>query len=134
MIAYRGRFAPSPTGPLHAGSLVAALASYLDAKAHGGQWLIRIEDVDTPRCIAGMDKTILHQLATLGLHSDEMPVYQSERSDLYQAALDRLIAEKKVSKETYIWMPSLPNWKMAEQIPEVLKLVALTPPPFQQNK
>ena len=96
MIAYRGRFAPSPTGSLHAGSLVAALASYLDAKAHGGQWLIRIEDVDTPRCIAGMDKTILHQLATLGLHSDEMPVYQSERSDLYQAALDRLIAERKV--------------------------------------
>lgn len=97
MIAYRGRFAPSPTGSLHAGSLVAALASYLDAKAHGGQWLIRIEDVDTPRCIAGMDKTILHQLATLGLHSDEMPVYQSERSDLYQAALDRLIAERKFS-------------------------------------
>ena len=48
--------------------------------------------------------------------------------------LARLIAEKKVSKETYIWMPSMPNWKMAEQIPEVLKLVALTPPPFQQNK
>ncbi len=96
MIGYRGRFAPSPTGPLHAGSLVAALASYLDAKAHGGQWLIRIEDVDTPRCISGMDKTILNQLETLGLQSDEKPVYQSERSDLYQAALDRLIADGKV--------------------------------------
>ncbi|HMS26755.1 MAG TPA: tRNA glutamyl-Q(34) synthetase GluQRS [Burkholderiaceae bacterium] len=93
---YRGRFAPSPTGPLHAGSLVAALASYLDAKTHNGQWLIRIEDTDTPRCIAGMDQVILQQLAALGLHSDEAPVYQSERSDLYQAALDCLIAEEKV--------------------------------------
>jgi glutamyl-Q tRNA(Asp) synthetase len=89
---YRGRFAPSPTGPLHAGSLVAAFASWLDARAHGGQWLVRIEDVDGPRCPPGMDEVILGQLAALGLHADEPPVWQSRRGDLYQAALDRLIA------------------------------------------
>jgi glutamyl-Q tRNA(Asp) synthetase len=89
---YRGRFAPSPTGPLHAGSLVAALASWLDARAHGGQWLVRVEDVDGPRCPPGMDEVVLGQLAALGLHADEPPVWQSRRGDLYQAALDRLIA------------------------------------------
>ena len=94
--SYIGRFAPSPTGPLHAGSLVAALASYLDAKAHGGQWLVRIEDVDTPRCIDGMDKIMLQQLAALGLLPDEPPVYQSQRNALYLAELDKLIAEHKV--------------------------------------
>ncbi len=90
--AYRGRFAPSPTGPLHAGSLVAALASWLDARAHAGQWLVRIEDVDGPRCPPGMDELILQQLAACGLHADEAPTWQSQRGALYQAALDRLIA------------------------------------------
>lgn len=90
---YRGRFAPSPTGPLHAGSLVAALASWLDARAHGGQWLVRIEDVDTPRCVAGADEFILRQLATCGLHPDEAPVWQSQRTTLYQQALDPLVAQ-----------------------------------------
>ncbi|PQA82391.1 tRNA glutamyl-Q(34) synthetase GluQRS [Limnohabitans sp. TS-CS-82] len=90
---YIGRFAPSPTGPLHAGSLVAALASWLDARAHGGQWLVRIEDVDTPRCIPGADQLILQQLATCGLVPDTPVMWQSKRGDAYQAALDALIAK-----------------------------------------
>lgn len=90
-MAYRGRFAPSPTGPLHAGSLVAALASWLDARAHGGQWLVRIEDVDVPRTVAGATDRILQQLSDCGLTSDETVVLQSTRSVLYQQALDRLI-------------------------------------------
>jgi len=91
-IRYVGRFAPSPTGPLHAGSLVAALASWLDARAHDGQWLVRIEDVDVPRCIPGTDRLILQQLAACGLHPDAAPVWQSQRNGLYQDALNRLVA------------------------------------------
>ena len=89
---YVGRFAPSPTGPLHAGSLVAALASWLDARAHGGQWLVRIEDVDAPRCVLGADQLILQQLAAFGMTPDAPPVWQSQRGHLYQAALDSLLA------------------------------------------
>jgi glutamyl-Q tRNA(Asp) synthetase len=87
-----GRFAPSPTGPLHAGSLVGALASWLDARAHGGAWLVRIEDVDARRCVAGADRLILGQLAALGLQPDAPPQWQSRRGALYAAALEGLTA------------------------------------------
>lgn len=89
---YVGRFAPSPTGPLHAGSLVAALASWLDAHAHEGRWLVRIEDVDQPRCSPEATNTILAQLQAHDLVPDEPPVLQSERDALYQQALDQLLA------------------------------------------
>ena len=89
---YVGRFAPSPTGALHAGSLVAALASWLDARAHGGRWLIRLEDTDTPRCSAESGQTILAQLAACGLKSDEPVVWQSHRTQHYQDAWARLMA------------------------------------------
>jgi glutamyl-Q tRNA(Asp) synthetase len=89
---YRGRFAPSPTGLLHAGSLAAALASWLDARAHRGQWLVRIEDVDTPRCVSGADAAILAQLAAVGMLPDEPPVWQSTRSPAYETALASLVA------------------------------------------
>lgn len=89
--SYVGRFAPSPTGALHAGSLVAALASWLDARAHGGRWLLRIEDVDTPRCQPGADQLILSQLAAVGLLPDAPPVWQSQRGALYATALQRLV-------------------------------------------
>ena len=96
LAGYVGRFAPSPTGPLHAGSLVAALASWLDARAwnsgRGGRWLVRIEDVDTPRCVPGAGEHILTQLAACGLHPDAPPLWQSARAPLYQAALDQLCA------------------------------------------
>jgi len=90
---YVGRFAPSPTGLLHAGSLVAALASWLDARAHGGRWLVRIEDVDLPRCVPGADRLILGQLAALGLLPDAAPLWQSQRGAHYAQALARLEAE-----------------------------------------
>ena len=92
-VPYVGRFAPSPTGALHAGSLVAALASWLDARAHGGRWLVRIEDVDTPRCVAGSGTAILAQLAACGLDPDAPAVWQSARGGLYQAALDSLVKQ-----------------------------------------
>jgi glutamyl-Q tRNA(Asp) synthetase len=90
MKAYVGRFAPSPTGPLHAGSIVAALASWLDARAHGGRWRVRIEDVDVPRCVAGAAEIILGQLAALGLLPDGEVLWQSSRGPAYAAALERL--------------------------------------------
>ena len=91
MGGYTGRFAPSPTGALHAGSLVAALASWLDARAHGGRWLVRIEDIDTPRCVPGADEIILAQLAACGLLPDAAPQWQSQRTALYEQALATLV-------------------------------------------
>jgi glutamyl-Q tRNA(Asp) synthetase len=91
MPPYVGRFAPSPTGLLHAGSLVAALASWLDARAHGGLWRVRMEDVDTPRCIPGAGALILQQLAACGLHPDGPVLWQSQRQAAYQQALDTLV-------------------------------------------
>ena len=93
---YRGRFAPSPTGPLHEGSLVAALGSWLDARKNGGQWLLRMEDLDTPRCIPGVDQLIQAQLLACGLYWDGEITYQSQRHDLYQRALERLNTLKLV--------------------------------------
>jgi glutamyl-Q tRNA(Asp) synthetase len=87
---YVGRFAPSPTGPLHKGSLVAALASYLDARAHNGQWLVRIEDIDEARTVAGAAESILQCLAVMGMHADGEVVWQSRRKPLYQAAFEQL--------------------------------------------
>lgn len=87
---YRGRFAPSPTGPLHFGSLVAALASCLDARAHGGEWRVRMEDVDAPRCVKGADAAILHTLEIFGFEWDGEVLYQSRRGDAYRAAFDIL--------------------------------------------
>ncbi len=90
-MAYRGRFAPSPTGPLHAGSLVAALASWLDARAHGGRWLLRIEDVDRSRCRPEHEAQILQQLQQCQLLPDEAPLRQSAREYRYATALRQLV-------------------------------------------
>jgi len=88
--SYIGRFAPSPSGPLHAGSLVAAMASYLDARAHRGQWLVRIEDIDETRTVPGATDAIMQSLQIFGMQHDGEVVVQSQRKALYQAAFDRL--------------------------------------------
>lgn len=89
-VPYRGRFAPSPTGPLHFGSLIAALGSYLCARQCGGAWLLRVEDIDPPREVAGAADAILRALERHGLDWDGPVLYQSRRSDAYDAALEHL--------------------------------------------
>lgn len=91
MSAYRGRFAPTPSGPLHFGSLTAALASFLDARQADGYWALRIEDIDPPRCPPGIDDIIKRQLETFGLLWDGPVSYQHDRHHAYQHALERLI-------------------------------------------
>jgi len=91
-MSYVGRFAPSPTGPLHAGSLAAALASYLDARAHEGRWLLRIEDLDPPREVPGAAGEILRTLAALGFVHDGPIEHQSRRGAFYERAFDALAA------------------------------------------
>ncbi|HLS51232.1 MAG TPA: glutamate--tRNA ligase family protein, partial [Burkholderiaceae bacterium] len=86
---YVGRFAPSPSGPLHKGSLVTAMASYLDARAHNGRWLLRIEDIDGS-LDAFADREILQQLRSLGMHWDADPIWQSQRQALYKRYFERL--------------------------------------------
>ncbi len=93
---YVGRFAPSPSGPLHDGSLVAAMASHLDARAHGGRWLLRIEDIDSPRTVVGADRLIMAQLTALGMRWDGEPVWQTQRHAHYQQAFERLQADGRV--------------------------------------
>ncbi len=95
--SYRGRFAPSPTGPLHLGSLLTALASFLQARSLGGKWFVRIDDIDTPRCRPGATTQILQTLEQFGLHWDGPVVYQHQNLDAYQWALNTL------QKQGYIY-------------------------------
>ena len=97
---YRGRFAPSPTGPLHAGSLASALGSWLDARSNQGAWLVRIEDLDVPRCIAGMDQHILAQLQACGLIWDEEVIWQSHQLKAYESALETLYGLQQIYRCT----------------------------------
>lgn len=112
---YIGRFAPTPSGPLHLGSLVAALGSWLDARAAGGRWLLRIEDIDPPRCPPQAAATIQRQLAAFGLTWDGEICFQHRRDDAYQAALERLAATGRVypcgcSRKEWQHLGHYPGW------------------------
>lgn len=110
-----GRFAPTPSGPLHFGSLLAALASWLDARARGGRWLLRLEDIDPPRCPPGAAETILAQLDAFGLEHDGEIRRQSDQSELYRHALERLTAlglayPCSCSRKAWQAYPVYPGW------------------------
>src|SRR5688572_29545641 len=91
-----GRFAPSPTGPLHLGSLLAAMGSYLDARTNGAKWLVRMEDLDTPRVVPGCADEMLHALEVFGFEWDDEVLYQSKRREAYLSALDRLTTDGRL--------------------------------------
>ncbi|MFL0810985.1 MAG: tRNA glutamyl-Q(34) synthetase GluQRS [Agarilytica sp.] len=129
---YVGRFAPSPTGPLHMGSLVCALASYLDAKAHHGKWLLRIEDIDKPREQAGASEAIIHALLTHGLHWDDSLTYQSHNSQRYDKVLTFLqdmqmsyrcsCTRKRLTKFNPGYDGYCKNRNISEETPHALRL------------
>ena len=136
---YVGRFAPSPSGPLHAGSVVAALASWLDARAHGGQWLLRIEDIDPPRVEPGSEARIRQQLRFLGLHWDAPPWYQSARQDRYLAAFRHLQAQglifgcgctrREISQAWRAWQAAHPASQPPQASPASMRLLPAAPLP-----
>jgi len=112
---YRGRFAPTPSGPLHLGSLTTAVASWLDARAHHGQWLVRIEDVDHPRSPPGTSDLILRQLAAYGLEWDGEVSFQHDHDQRYQEALNSLIKQHQAydcscSRKEWQSYPHYPGW------------------------
>ena len=93
---YKGRFAPSPTGPVHFGTLIAAIGSYLQAKKNQGKWLLRMEDVDITRKVDGADTDILHTLESFGFEWDGAIIYQSRQTEYYEQALEQLVSESMV--------------------------------------
>lgn len=95
-MAYRGRFAPSPTGPLHFGSLITAVASYCEAKAHQGEWIVRIEDTDIPRIYPGSEAHILKCLDAFGFESDKEIIFQKDRLDIYESIIEQLHQQRLV--------------------------------------
>jgi glutamyl-Q tRNA(Asp) synthetase len=132
MTLYRGRFAPSPSGPLHFGSLVAALGSWLDARNHHGEWLLRIEDIDPPREVAGAADDILSTLDTYGLHWDQEVSYQSHHLKRYQQILEQLhnddlvyrcnCTRKQIKALGGIYQNTCRNKKLAQQSEYALRL------------
>ena len=95
-VVYRGRFAPSPTGPLHFGSLITAVASYCEAKAHQGEWIVRIEDTDIPRIYPGSEAHILKCLDAFGFESDKEIIFQKDRLDIYESVIEQLHQQRLV--------------------------------------
>lgn len=132
---YIGRFAPSPTGPVHFGTLIAAVGSYLQAKKNNGNWLIRMEDVDTTRKVAGSDKEILNTLEAFGFEWDDEIIYQSQQTAHYQSALEQLLSQsllfpcvcsRKQLAETSsnIYPGTCRNRKLPEENEHALRLLA----------